>query len=270
MKAKNDNGDVLPAVYVDVRPDDSVERRLLRMQAEAGAFRAPEGLVSPAGRKAFGRVDTVALGHEVIAVQALPAVAVMAQYHAEVAATSMAAELARDEMRQWGQKETKDDLFAGIQLGQPVYLWFREAREGGQEEYVVRRVVGDSRGLWTEEAGHGVRVTPEMQARCCGRVWTPDEVRALRAPPPDEALRADARETACFAVYDALCVLVGEARLGLQVTPDKMQVWAQRVLESLLRADVGWAIATLADADAALRMRVREPSEALPVKGGPA
>lgn len=91
---------------------------------------------------------------------------------------------------------------------------------------------------------------------------------ALRAtqgapPPPDAELRADAQETAAFAVYDALTLLLGEAGLGPRVAPTRMQEWAQQILESLLRADVGWAIGVLIDADATLRMRVRKRREAL-------
>lgn len=76
-----------------------------------------------------------------------------------------------------------------------------------------------------------------------------------------EVLKDDARETARFAVYDALCVATGEA--GLRVAPEQMQVWAARILESLLRADVGWSLALLVDADAALRMRLEARREAL-------
>jgi len=372
--------------HVDVpMGDDAVERRLLRMQAEAPTFHAPGLLGDPACREALGCVDYVALGHQVIEVQKIPGLTQAVQHSAEVAAASMAATLAEDAMRAqqrgvtpagavaaealeqvmeamdrtiealapatpgWtthpdGSRSYYDpelsdaiedmvnkavlEKFAGVQPGAPGWFWFAEDRADGTEDLVVRRVVRDgSGGLWTDDRGHGVRVTTGMAAACEGPVApyatqadreaasraeavkistlvqqvqgdlinrleamldaagappygpginsTTDRVQAaldaygaLRAtqgapPPPDAELRADAQETAAFAVYDALTLLLGEAGLGPRVAPTRMQAWAQQILESLLRADVGWAIGVLADADATLRMRVRERREAL-------
>jgi hypothetical protein len=76
-------------------------------------------------------------------------------------------------------------------------------------------------------------------------------------------LKADAQETAAFAVFDALTLLLGEAGLGPQVAPEKVDQWARTILASLLRSDVAWAIGALVDADATWKVRVQDRREAL-------
>lgn len=404
---------------------EAVRQRIRRMQAEAPTYQAPRGILAPWARAALGRVDYVAVAPRIIDVQLMPPASPMVcdretadrmvRHNEAVAAASMAAEIARIEMKEgdvlgvdvvltqapepiedlrvrgsvtaagaqvaealeafseqldrtidalgpaegWtthpdGSRSYHDDAlsdaisaavdrallatFEGVQPGVEGYFWFEEDCADGAEKRVVRRVVRDgSGGLWTDEGGHGVRVTQGLAARCLGPVApycddTPDqpaegqpedavdvadydhsihfnpdadawarlycahyptadldlmrgwfanammamhdflltkqrqEREAERAQltagaPPAEALRADAQETAAFAVFDALCLLTGEA--GLRVAPEQIEAWAQRILESLLRADVGWAIGILTDADAALRMRMRERREAL-------
>lgn len=457
--ATNANGD---AFQWDI---EAVRERIRRMQAEAPTYQAPRGILAPGARAALGRVDYVAVAPRIIDVQLMPPASPMVcdretadrmvRHNEAVAAASMAAEIARIEMKEgdvlgvdvvltqapepiedlrvrgsvtaagaqvaealeafseqmdrtidalgpaegWtthpdGSRSFHDDAlsdaisaavdrallatFEGVQPGVEGYFWFEEDGADGAEKRVVRRVVRDgSGGLWTDEGGHGVRVTQGLAARCLGPVappqgpgaeqeallrtnalvqrvvgdlcarleammdavgvppygpgigsttervqvaleayatlraaegrwdaqatairticdaalvpdWRPytdaelveyqtnsgvviplvDRVKALAArahltamSPPAEALRADAQETAAFAVFDALCLLTGEA--GLQVPPSTLAEWARRVLESLLRADVGWAIGILTDADATLRMRMRERREAL-------
>jgi hypothetical protein len=391
---------------------EAVRQRIRRMQAEAPTYQAPRGILAPWARAALGRVDYVAVAPRIIDVQLMPPASPMVcdretadrmvRHNEAVAAASMAAEIARIEMKEgdvlgvdvvltqapepiedlrvrgsvtaagaqvaealeafseqldrtidalgpaegWtthpdGSRSYHDDAlsdaisaavdrallatFEGVQPGVEGYFWFEEDCADGAEKRVVRRVVRDgSGGLWTDEGGHGVRVTQGLAARCLGPVAPPqgpgaeqeallrtnalvqrvvgdlcarleammDAVGVLPYGPgigsttervqaaleayavlraeralltagaqPAEALRADAQATAVFAVFDALCLLTGEA--GLRVAPEQAEVWAQRILESLLRADVGWAIGILTDADAALRMRMRERREAL-------
>jgi hypothetical protein len=301
-------------VYVPMG-DDTVERRLMRMQAEAPTFHVP-GLI---GSVDVGGPDRTVSQTWVVAPEApmvcAPAVAAaMVQHNAEVAAASMAAVLARNAMSEqlrggtvagaevldqgadaldrtiealapqpgWtthpdGSQSYYDEAlsdtigaavdeallvkFEGVRPGIDGYFWFVDHRADGTVEHVVRRVVRDGSGsLWTDEGGHGVRVTGALAAACVGPVAPVDrDVRPL----PDEGARADAQETAAFAVYDALTLLIGEAGLGPRVAPDQLQAWAQQILASLLRADVGWAIRDLTDADAILRTRVRKRREAL-------
>jgi hypothetical protein len=185
--AFNANGDAFPRVdvLVDVLVDDSVARHVDRMAA--GAF-----------EKHFSKI-LCKESHQLV------------EFIEEVAAQSMAAELRRQEasmtsldkcvmreadveapgpvaraleqeraLAEFMAKVTyEEDPLAAVRLGEAAYFWFREEHEGKQV-YVVRRIVGEGAGtLWFDDRGHGVCVTPEMRARCYGRVRSPEEVGEL-------------------------------------------------------------------------------------------
>lgn len=77
-----------------------------------------------------------------------------------------------------------DDVFAvfdGMRLGTPVYFWFEEEDSEGVVEYVIKRVVGDSKSsLWTDDRGYGIRITEELAAKCRGRVMPYDQALVLQ------------------------------------------------------------------------------------------
>lgn len=72
-------------------------------------------------------------------------------------------------------------IFDGMRLGTPVYFWFEEEDAEGTVEYVIKRVVGDSKSsLWTDDRGYGVRITEELAAKCRGRVMPYDQALVLQ------------------------------------------------------------------------------------------
>jgi len=143
-----------------------------------------------------------------------------------------------------GVRKALESRFSAVQPGRPAWYWFQfhpGLFEQEPQPEACRVVRDGSGGLWVDVAGQAERLVEGHALACLGPV-----APYVKGAQRDEALQADAQETAAFAVYDALTLLLGEAGLGPRVAPSQMQEWAQRILASLLRADVGWAIMVLA------------------------